>query len=1304
MQHRLLIGWLSALLLAVAPSLAFGVTPQLSGGAGYRVALHSDGGIWSWGFNGYNYLGTGSSAYIDSTPARVLDITDAVAVDSGDGHSLALLADGTLRAWGSNSFGQIGDGNTVNPDSPVAVAGLSDVVAISAGKYHSLAVLTDGTVWAWGGNDFGQLGDGTTSERHTPTQISTLSGVVAVAAGDYHSLALHADGTLSAWGNNGVGQLGDGTTTLRTEPTPIPGLDTVSDIAAGGYFSAALDGSGAVWVWGHGRSGQMGNGTTTSDNPTPGQVPDLSGIAEIHAGSGHLLARDGDGAVWSWGENYNGQIGDGSRDDRTTPYRIPSLSGVIAVGTSAPGSAALTGDGAVWSWGHTGWEDGLPSSTAPVAVSGLNLLTSGEAPTNGNGDYAGPAISDLRATPGDGAITLSWNFSDPGNTLAAIRIRQSTDGYPASPDEGSLVYADTGLTTTLSGLTNGLPYYFTLFAYDGNGNVASPLQVSATPGAAEVTIRGHIYAADASAAAGYRPLEGAQIRVLEDASRVAYSGSDGSYELALGEGERYHLYFTMTGYHSADYRPNGIDGEAITVTAGSGTTLSDTALIATSILPDSDAARCALQVIHYVPVFGQIASAADFLSGIDTLGAHLRAGRHNQAVIQATALLMGEVAPAIGQLAALEESLRGLQGCMVALDQYELAGRVQEVIDHPAVEAVSWIFESVAGSAARSIAVGSFTLTLSDAQGRRTVLSGGTVTLSEIPGAYIYDLGEGRYWAFVFGGDGDYTLSVEREDGGDPVTGTLSLIRESAAGSEQRLEYGELGFDAAGATATLAGVPLSPTVALDRDGDGSAEQTVAAASLPSRESGPRIAAGSQFSLAMNDEGSAWGWGDNSSGNLGDGTTEHRYGPVRAAGLPPIATLTAGAFHTLALTDEGEVWVWGNPTSSPSDLSETPSVVSGLGTATQLSAGAMFSLALDANGNVHGWGRNQLGQLGDGTTESRYTPVQVLNLAEITAISSGWGHSLALAEDGTIWAWGDNDSGQLGNGWGGGTESEPVEVTSSNLGHRIAAVAAGRYHSLALTEEGLVWSWGGNDNGQLGLGHFRQVNVPRPVEGLRGIVAITAGGTFSLALDYRGRVWAFGGNAAGELGDGSGENQAEPVGPLALPPIVAVAAGNQHGMALAADGSVWSWGLNLRGALGTGSADHSAIPVQVVGEAGGHLALGETALEAPSENCTATLFSDFRVEIPALSFADQLFWARLEHHPLPEQPLLFRAADYGPLDDRAPFARCAPSPLSGELALSIPLLQFGDARFWVDLRFEPRAEGLFFAVDDFGTAP
>lgn len=323
------------------------------------VAVHASPGIpYSWGDNSYGQLGDGTT--VDHvTPMQVSGLTDVVAVSSGEYHNLAIRSDGTLWAWGWNYFGEIGDGTMITRTTPVQVIGMTNVVTATAGNGHSLAVKSDGTVWAWGRNDYGQVGDGTYTQRATPVQVKGLNGVgyltgvTSVSAGDLSSVALKTDGTLWAWGDNYYGQLGGDPYLKRTTPVQVQGpggvgyLTDVQGVDSGDKHVVAVKGDGTVWAWGDNVYGQLGDNTTTQ-RKTPVQTVGLSGVRSVSAGYGHSLSVKGDGTVWSWGYNNSGQLGDGTTTTRLTPVQVAGLTGAMSAVSGKFHNLSTKSDGTLW--------------------------------------------------------------------------------------------------------------------------------------------------------------------------------------------------------------------------------------------------------------------------------------------------------------------------------------------------------------------------------------------------------------------------------------------------------------------------------------------------------------------------------------------------------------------------------------------------------------------------------------------------------------------------------------------------------------------------------------------------------------------------------------------------------------------------------------------------------------------------------------------------------------------------------------------------------------------------------------------
>jgi alpha-tubulin suppressor-like RCC1 family protein len=287
----------------------------ISAGDGHSIALKKDGTVRTWGYNGQGQLGNGAMA--DShfpTPVQVSSLSEIKAIAAGDRHCLALKDDGTVWTWGSNWYGQLGDGTKRHSPSSIQVNGLSDVTAIAAGLGHSLALKNDGTVWAWGYNDDGELGDGTRQGHLTPAQIPGLLGVKAIAAGSHHSVALKNDGTVWVWG-------GDKETGQSATPRRLQGLSQIVAISAGGWYSLALKQDGTVWAWGIIANGEQNDDSMNEVIRKPVQVNALTNVSRIAAGMWHSLAVKKDGTIWAWGRNYSGALGDGTEINRRSPVR-----------------------------------------------------------------------------------------------------------------------------------------------------------------------------------------------------------------------------------------------------------------------------------------------------------------------------------------------------------------------------------------------------------------------------------------------------------------------------------------------------------------------------------------------------------------------------------------------------------------------------------------------------------------------------------------------------------------------------------------------------------------------------------------------------------------------------------------------------------------------------------------------------------------------------------------------------------------------------------------------------------------------
>ncbi|MBN8524507.1 MAG: hypothetical protein J0M02_04115 [Planctomycetes bacterium] len=483
-----------AVLLLLLPALGLhAVEPMVATGYRHNLYLADDGTVWAWGWNGYGQLGDDSTTD-RSTPVRVKELTDCVAVAAGYWHSAALKADGTVWVWGSNTYKQLatasagsyekvpvmvpsGDLSGVkalatagfnlialrsngdaycwgyntngecgtgtaggNVATPTIVAGAHSFRAIAGGGQHSLAIADDGTVWAWGWDNNGQLGnDVTLASQSTPVQVSGLSNVMAISAGYYHSLAVTAASAAYAWGDNQFGQIGDGTTTDR--PTPVStGGSFASGFTAGYYHTVMFRSNGFISMWGRNDQGQIRQDPGSVPTQLSSYSPGLPFRSRTVGGTGDtvVLIQD-DGSLVSWGANGNGALGIGS----TTPTSSFSsntvleswpLSAAVGIANGQNHAVALRADGALWSWGYGGLGqigDGAWTTRATAVRSGSQT---GFVQVSAGADFGDHTLA--RQYDGD-LYAFGSNFYGQSGTASSqiysLSLTAGGSGYTSAP-------------------------------------------------------------------------------------------------------------------------------------------------------------------------------------------------------------------------------------------------------------------------------------------------------------------------------------------------------------------------------------------------------------------------------------------------------------------------------------------------------------------------------------------------------------------------------------------------------------------------------------------------------------------------------------------------------------------------------------------------------------------------------------------------------------------------------------------------------------------------------------------------------
>ncbi|QJD83839.1 RCC1 domain-containing protein [Cohnella herbarum] len=458
------------MILSIYPSIAaadnsacapnFTTNPMVAGGGVHTVALKSDGTVWSWGENTYGQLGDGTRGNGSIFPVKAQALCDIVAISGGWAHTVALKSDGTVWTWGNNEYGQLGYPYPQVQSSAVPmqvkwqesgqVIELSDVVAIDAGSYHTVALKRDGTVWTWGNNYKGELGYETDKTQYgnyylpssVPKRIPDLTGVKAIAAGfgvsndSAYTAALKNDGTVWTWGSNRYGALGyDTQDPLKPQPVPsqVPDVSDIASIAAGSTHVVALKTDGTVWAWGSNEEGQLGSGGIGYEtyklkvrHPLDSSQ-ELNGVVSMNSTGSHTLVKLNDGTVWAWGRNIEGQIGDGSFN-RAVLAQKPLLNGSFtAFGSGWGHSIAVIDDGTVWTWGlnargQLGYDTSIPEDP------GFYPPSNAPRPVEGFSVYETPSdptltLSGKNRLPFSETMELTALLYNPGNELTRIRLQ-----------------------------------------------------------------------------------------------------------------------------------------------------------------------------------------------------------------------------------------------------------------------------------------------------------------------------------------------------------------------------------------------------------------------------------------------------------------------------------------------------------------------------------------------------------------------------------------------------------------------------------------------------------------------------------------------------------------------------------------------------------------------------------------------------------------------------------------------------------------------------------------------------------------
>jgi alpha-tubulin suppressor-like RCC1 family protein len=1127
----------------------------------HTIAMESNGAFWVWGLNTGGQLGLGDA---DNRffPTPMGTETNWAAMAAGGYHTLALKTDpaggGTLWAWGSNFYGQLGMG-TVQYDNwePWQVGNDLDWSQLTAGYSHSIALKTNGTLWGWGYNFLGELGPmpGGSDYILTPTQIGTDSDWDAVIAdGDAsggHNLARKTNGTIWSWGQKNLTKL----------PPACVGTDSDwSMLAAGADHKLVLKinptGGGTLWSWGSNSYGQLGLADNINrDNPA--QIGITSDWFFMSAGSYHSVAIKTNRTAWTWGYNEFSQLGLGDTINRDIPTQVGTDLdwSIIAAGG---GMDYLIGghcigiktNGTLWAWGSNdygqlGFGDTINRNIpcllgSPTPPSSLNAI----------------AVSSSQ-------INLSWIDNSPNET--GFRIERSTDGNNylllTTINSNTTSYSDTGLPSLTI-------YYYRVQAFNSTAGDSS--YSNETNGTTQTTIPPTAPTELTATAVSYSQI---------DLSWTNISAEDGyKIERAFISGGPYTqiattvtdvitysdtivtplntYYYQVRAFNAAGYSDYSPEANAATPQAPPNAPNELTAVVISANLVIVTWTNVADETGYeierkfgasgtYIPIATIDTNVITYndstVTPSNTYYYQVRAfnaAGYSDYSPNASAMPVSAPpeAPATSTAVATAYNVINLSWTNVADEiSYHIERKFGASGTYIPIATTNTDIVTYNDTAVTSSNTYYYQVRAFNAAGYSDYSPETNATTPEIPpdapititAVAISSTRIDLSWTDVIS-ETDYKIECKLGHFGTYIqigttTGDVVTYSDTTVTPYNTYYYRVRAHNIGGDSF------CSPEVYL---------VTVGKWSL--------IAAGGGHSLGLKTTGTLWVWGNNGYGQLGLGDNDNRITPSQVGTSSDWSIITAMGEHSASIKTDNTLWVWG---------------------------------------------RNDNGELGLGGVASRDIPSQVGTSSDWSKIACAMAHTISIKTNGTIWSCGTEMAGELG--LGDGVPFQTISnFTQIGTDSDWFMPAVGETHSIALKTNGTIWAWGGRAFGvgpysQLGLGDIVNRNIPTQIGTNSDWSTISAGEFYSVAIKNNRSIWAWGRNVEGQLGLGDTIERFTPsiIGIDLDWSFITASDSSAHTVAIktnpAGGGTLWSWGSNDYGQLGLGNnTAYRITPTQI----------------------------------------------------------------------------------------------------------------------------
>jgi RHS repeat-associated protein len=961
---------------SVAPGTAAQRIVSIAVGENHACALTDAGGVKCWGFNGHGELGDGTTTD-RSTPVDVVGLGGtATAISAGGGRTCALLTSGEIKCWGSNDSGALGDGTTTDSATPVTVAteGLG-ATKIAVGGTHACAIFVNGETKCWGSNVYGQLGDGIGSNSSTPVTVIELGGAATSIQAGYVNACAKAAGTWKCWGFNirSYQPLGASQFEVLYSPEVRPqwGFNPTA-VSLGQFHSCGLTSANGVKCWGYAAYGQLGDGVNAAVQPIPVDVLGLtSAMSAVSTGSYSSCAVTSAGGTKCWGSGYG-----------PTPTDISGAdAGMLAVGAGAGFACGVSYRGGVRCWGSANQfgQLGRNVTASPLAADYVSGLYDGTA-FNQTITFVNPGARSF----GDAPFALSASASSG----LSVSFRSATSSV-CTVANGVVTLIDGGVCTIVA-------------SQSGNATAVAAPEV----------------------AQSFVVTNNPQPQTITNFAPPSSIDSSQKY-----------LTLSATG---------GASGNPVVFS----TSTPDICRVGASAVTILDAGNCVITASQLGNAF--FSAAPSITATIVVVPPTTRVPQTLTLYVPGTQVTF--YGPTRTQLTIQSDgSVNPILATSTTPTICTVANNL--FLDVLAV-GTCVISASQAGNGIYAPVQTTFTVNIAVYVPPPPSVVGTALGVGAGHACAVSATGALRCWGANASGQlGDATTS-NRSTPVDVVGITTGVVAVAGGGSHTCMLTSAGGVRCWGAN--------------DRGqlGNGNNTPSLSPVDVQGLSTGVLdIAVGTAHSCAFMQGGSIKCWGAGTKGSVGDGAGVDRNTPVDVSQVGSgNFDLRAGGEHTCVVGAGGGIKCWGDNSAgqlgdgSSAAFQLLPVAVTGLGgSALGVEVGGLHTCALLADGSVQCWGSNVSGQLGTGDNASQPQPSSVVGLsAGTTSIAVGNSSSCAIVNAGGVKCWGNINSANLASDVYG------LDTLTAELG-------VGGAFACALNANGLVRCWGDNTFGQLGDG-------------------------------------------------------------------------------------------------------------------------------------------------------------------------------------------------------------------------------------------